>query len=301
MSRRLLLVTALVLAPSLAAAGPSKAWTAARDVHADAPVIAGIDVKSAKDSEAFKKFFPMLLKKKPEAKEVLDRLAKECSFDPFIAVNSIVAVVDDANDKGAFFIALDGWDAAKLGACGAKIATTEKKELKVGPVTKGIQKLEMVGKGDSIYLGWIGKDVVMIATNPTDRSFVEAMMGGKGAGEAGKLAKKIDTGATLWMSVIKSESIQKGIDMKALYGTIKIAKGNVAAGARIVTADKQQAADLVTAFNREMPNVQGSLPPAAQALAKSLKVKASGAEVQATASAPEADVLALLSLVMMMM
>ncbi len=298
MSRSLLLVAALVVAPSLAVAGSSKAWNAAKKVHVDAPIIAGIDIGSAKSSESFKKFFPLLLQKKPEAKDALARLQKECSFDPFVAVNSVVAVIDNTSgdNKGAFYIALNGWDAAKLGACAQKIAKSENKELKLGAIKKGIQELEMVGKADKAYLGWIGKDVLVFATDPTDRAFVESMLAGKGAGQASRLARKLDTAATVWMSVIQAQSIQKGIDMKAVFGTVKVAKGNFAADVRVVVGDKQQAADLVTAFNTELPKVQGTLPEAAQTLAKSMKIKATGPEVQATANAPEKQVLELLTM-----
>jgi hypothetical protein len=304
MSRSLLLVAALLVVPSIATAGSSKAWNAAKKVHPDAPIIAGIDVKSAKDSEMFKKFFPILLEKKKDAKDVLDRLQKECAFDPFTAVNSVVAVIDDnaGGNKGAFYIALNaGWNAKTVGECAQKIAKTEKKELKVGAVKKNLQEMEMVGKSERIYLGWLGKDVLVIATEPTDKTFAEAMITGKGKGEAAKLAKKLDTGATVWMAVIKEQSIQKGIDMKALYGTVKLAKANLAADARIVTGGKDQAESLVTAFNTEIPKMAGSLPAAAQLMVKNMKMKAAGAEVQASTNAPEKDVMDLLQMLMAFM
>jgi hypothetical protein len=304
MSRRLLALTlCLVVVPSVAAAAPSRAWTAAKKVHAEAPIIAGVDVASAKASESFKKFWPMLLDKKPEVKEVLDKLQTTCSFDPFTAVQSAVAVVDDgANNKGAFYIALKGWDATKLAGCMKKVATGEKKELTVGAIKKGIQELEMKGRDEKLYLGWIGKDVLVVATDPTDKSLVEKMVGGKGTGQANKLANKLDTGATVWMVVLKQQPIQGSIEMKALYGTAKIAKGNVAGDMRIITGDAKQATDLVTMVNSQLPAAQsgGMLPPGAAAIVKSLKIKSAGAEVQATASAPEADLLSLLSLVMAM-
>lgn len=302
MSRHLLALAAVVtLAPASAAAGDSKAWSAAKGVHIDAPIIAGIDVGSAKSSETFKKLYPILLEKKPEVKDVLDKLQTICKFDPFKAINSVVAVVDDSSDNtGAFFLALSGWDAKKLGECGKKIARGEKKTLVVGPVKKGIQELSMKDKGsnDKLYLGWIGKNVLVVATDPTDRSLVERVIGGKGAGDANKLASKLDTSATVWMAVIKQEQIQPGITMKAVYGTVKIAGGNIAADGRVVTGDAKQATSLVTAFNNEMPNVQKGLPPGAQALASSLKVTSAGAEVQATASSPEKDLLGLLGLML---
>ncbi len=298
MSRSLLLVAAFVLTPSLATAGASKAWTAAKKVHPDAPIIAGIDVASAKSSESFKKFFPILLAKKADAKDVLDRLQKECNFDPFVAINSIVAVVDnkDNDNKGAFYVALNGWDAKKLGECGKKVAKSDNKELKVGPVVKGIQEFSMAGSDDKFYLGWLGKDVLVFATNPDDRKFVESMMKGKGTGQASKLAKKLDTTATIWMSVIQSQNIQPGIDMTALYGTVILAGGNMNADVRVVTGSKEQATQLVDAINRDLPKAQGMLPPAAKALVKSLKMTALGAEVQATTGAPEKDVLDLITM-----
>jgi hypothetical protein len=231
--------------------------------------------------------------------DVLNKLKATCKFDPFTAVNSAVAVVDDQNDNtGAFYIALTGWDAGKLGTCAKKVAKGEKKDLTVGPVKKGIQELTMKGEAKKMYLGWIGKDVLVVATDPSDRSLLEKVLAGKGGGTAGGMAAKIDTGATVWMAVIKEQQIQKGITMKGLYGTVKIAKGNVDGDLHVVTGDEAQATSLVTAFNKEMPNIQKGLPPAAQSLAKSLKMSSSGAEVQATATAVEKDLLGLLGLLL---
>ena len=303
MSRSLLLIAALVAAPTLASAGPSKAWTAAKKVHPEAPILAGVDVASAKSSEAFKKFYPLLLQKKPEAKDILERLQKECAFDPFVAINSVVAVIDDSSgdNKGGFYIALNGWDAAKVGACAQKIAKTEKKEIKVGKVVKGVQELEMVGKTDRMYLGWIGKNVLVVATDPMIKSSVEAMLAGKGAGETNKLANKIDTGATVWMAVIKKQTVQPGIDMNAVYGTVKLANGQMSADARVLTGGKDQATKLAGMFNTELPKMAGSLPPAAQSLVKAMKMTANDAEIQATTSAPEKDLIDLLTMLQALM
>jgi hypothetical protein len=299
MSRRsLALVAALAFIPSIASAGASKAWTAAKKVHPDTPIIAGLDVASAQASESFKKFFPMLVAKKPEVKEVLDKLQSTCQFDPFTAINSIVAVIDDAADnKGAFYIALNkGWNTAKIGDCAQKLAKGEGKEIKAGAVKKGIQEMTMVGKDEKIYLGWIGKDVLVIATEPTDKAFVQSMLSSKPKGEADKLASKLDTSSTVWMAIIKDQSIQPGIDMKSMYGTVKIANANVASDVRIVTADDKQATNLVTTLNQQLPQVQKGMPPAIQNMMKTLKVVAAGKEVQATASAAEKDLLSLMPL-----
>lgn len=300
MSRNLLAVAAvLALLPVSAFAGPSKAWNAAKGVHPEAPIIAGVDVASAKSSETFKMFYPRLIQKKPEVQDVLDKLKATCKFDPFTAIHSAVAVVDDANDNtGAFYIALTGWNAAKLGACAKKVAKGEQKDLTVGPVKKGIQELTMKGESKKMYLGWIGKDVLVVATDPSDRALVEKAIKSKGGGTTGTMAAKIDTSATIWMAVVKEQQIQAGITMKGLYGTVKVASGNIAGDLHVVTGDDKQAKTLVDAFNKEIPNVQKSLPPAAQALVKSMKMSSAGAEVNATASSPEKDLLGLLSLVL---
>jgi hypothetical protein len=300
MSRHLLLVAAVVgLVPSVASAGGSRAWNAAKAVHQDAPIIAGVDVASAKSSETFKKFYPMLVQKKPDVQMVLDKLKTTCKFDPFVAVNSAVAVVDDAkNNTGAFYIALNGWDAKKLGTCAMKIAKQDKKTLTVGPIDKGIQELTMKDQADKVYLGWIGKDVLVVATDPSDRSLLESVMTGKGSGTTHDMAAKLDTSSTVWMAVIKDQPIQGSVSMKALYGTIKIKKGTMAGDLHVVTGDAKQATDLVDQFNKEMPAVQKNLPPAMQSLVKNLKMSAAGAEVNATASAPEKDILSLLGLVL---
>jgi hypothetical protein len=47
-----------------------------------------------------------------------------------------------------------------------------------------------------------------------------------------------------------------------------------------------------------MPKIKSGLPPAAQSLATSLKMSSAGAEVQATATSPEKDLLGLLGLLL---
>jgi hypothetical protein len=299
MSRHLLALAVVALLPATALAGPSKAWNAAKGVHPEMPIIAGVDVASAKSSETFKKFYPMLIQQKPEVQEVLDKLKATCKFDPFTAIQSAVAVVDDAKDNsGAFYIALKGWDAAKLGACAKKVAKGEKKDLTAGPVKKGIQELTVKGESKKLYLGWIGKDVLVFATDPFDRAIVEKAITSKGGGTTGGMAAKIDTGATIWMAVIKEQQIQPGVTMKGLYGTVKVATGNVVGDLHVVLGDEKQASSLVTQANKELPNVQKNLPPAAQSLVKTLKLTAAGPEVNATASAPEKDLLGLLGMLL---
>ncbi len=299
MARTSLALVVALAVPSVAIAAPSRAWTAAKKAHIDAPIIAGIDVASAKSSDSFKQFYPLMLASKPEVKDVLDMLADGCKFDPFVAVHSVVAVVDDADDrKGAFYIALKGWDAKKLGACAKKLAKSKSKELTVGAVKKGIQQLEIKGKDEKLFVGWIGKDVLVITSEPGEKALLEKALGSKGTGEANRLAGKLDTGSTMWAVVIKSQNMQPGIDMKALYGTVKLASGNVDSDVRLVTADAKQATQLVTTVNKELPTLGKSLPPSAASMLKTLKLSNSGAEVHATASAPEKDVLGLVGMLL---
>jgi len=297
MSRSLLLLAALVAAPSLASAGTSKAWTAAKKNHVDAPIIMGIDVASAKASDSFKEMFPKLVAKKPEVKDVLAKLQTTCSFDPFTAISSVVAVVDDANDQGAFYIALTGgWNAAKLADCGKKIAKADGKELSAKATKKNIQELSITGKDDHMYFGSIGKDIIVVTTNPTDSAFLEKVMASKGGSGASKLVAKIDTGSTVWMAVTKSKELQPGVQMTAVFGTVHIANSNVKVEAHAQLSDAASATKLVDQANAELPKAGASMPPMVQGILKTLKLSASGAEVVATANAPEKDVLSLIKL-----
>jgi len=307
MSRRFLLLAALVVvAPDLAIAAPSKAWTAAKKVHVDAPYIAGIDVASAKQSELFKKFFPVLLKKEPAVGSTLDLLKQQCDFDPFAAINSIAVVMDDRNGgdaKGTFYLAMNGWDSAKVAACAQKLAKSINKELTIGTLSKGVQEFQVTGESDKYFLGWIGKDVIVISkAGMNDRAVLEKSLRSKGGGAAAKLVGKIDTGATLWFAAIKEQAIKEAnMTMKSLHGMVKIAKGNVAADVRMTVDDKQHAADAVTQFQKELPGLAKQLPSAAQNIVNNAKLKSVGAEIQVTTTAVETDVVDLLNLVMAFM
>jgi hypothetical protein len=297
MSRSLLLVAAVLVVPSLASAGTSKAWTAAKKNHVDAPIIMGFDVASAKASDSFKQIFPKLIAKKPEVQDVLAKLQTTCSFDPFKAISSVVAVVDDANDPCAFYIALTGgWNTKKLAECGKKIAKAEGKTLISKTTKKNIQELSLSGKDDHLYLGTIGKDVVVMTTKPTDSAFLETVMASKGGTDADKLVAKLDTGSTVWMAVIKSKEIQPGVQMKAVFGTIHIANSNVNVDVHAQLSDAATATKLVDDANKQMPAQAAKMPPMIQNIVKTVKLTADGADVHATASATEKDVLALLQM-----
>ena len=301
MSRSLLLIAALAAAPSLASAGPSKAWTAAKKNHVDAPIIMGIDVASAKASDTFKEMFPKLIAKKPEVKQVLDRLQADCNFDPFTAISSVVGVVNDETDKGAFYIALTGgWNTTKLADCGKKIAKAENKTFSMKPTKKGIQELTISGEDGHGYIGAIGKDVIVVTTDPTDSALIETVMASKGNSSAGKLVAKIDTGSTVWMAVTKTKEVQPGVNMTAVFGTVRIANSTVNVEAHAQLSDPAAATKLVDQANKDLPAASAKMPPMAQGILKTLKLSANGNEVIATANAPEKDVLTMLKLVVPM-
>jgi hypothetical protein len=281
----------------LAEAAPSRAWEAARKVHADVPILVGVDVAAVKSTELFKKLVPPLLEKE-DGKEVVEKLQKTCSIDPFTAVKSIVAAVDDKNDdQGAFYVALAGLDAGKVAACVTKLAAADGKQLTVS-MKGGVQEMAVKGETSKLYVGWIGKDVVVITTNPTDRALLDKFMKGKGKGDAGKLASKLDTSAAAWMVVLRAESNPMGFDMKGLYGTVKVATGNLAAEVRVVTANAKQATDTAAMVTAALPAIGPKLPPAASPILKTVNVTSAGVDVVATATATEKELMALLTAVL---
>lgn len=279
---------------SLAEAAPSRAWAAAKKAHAEVPILVGVDVAAVSSTELFKKLVPPLLEKE-DGKEVVEKLQKHCSIDPFTAVKSIVAAVDDKNDdQGAFYVALAGLDAGKVAACATKLAAADGKQLTV--TTKGsVQEMTVKGETSKLYVGWIGKDVLVITTNPTERALLDKFMKGKGKGDANKLAGKLDTGAAAWMVVMRAEANPMGFDMKAVYGAVKVATGTLAAEVRIVTGNPKQATDTAAMATAALPAIGKNLPPAASAILKTLKISSAGADVVATGTATEKDVMALLT------
>ena len=64
---------------------------------------------------------------------------------------------------GAFYFALKGWDAARLGACLKKVAKTKNKDLTVRPVSKGIQQLEMAGDYPDVVVASTGVEAMTAA------------------------------------------------------------------------------------------------------------------------------------------
>lgn len=299
MIRSLVTLTALAsltLASAPASAAPSRAWAAARTLDVDAPVLMGVDVKSFLRSASYKALLPRLLAKEPNAQVVMDRLKGACKIDAMASVNSMVAAVDDADESaGGFFIALSGLTSSKLATCVQKIAAADGKKLTVGPIEGGIQQLAMAGDETKLFVGWIGRDVLVIARDPSNREQLAKLLARKGATDGGRLAEKIDTGATVWMVVRKEQSVMEDVAMKAVYGTVKLAKGTASADLRVITGDAAQASSLSTLVGSQLPSVTSALPAAAARMVKSLRVTASGDEVKVTVSAPEKDLIELVT------
>ena len=152
-----------------------------------------------------------------------------------------------------------------------------------------------------IYVAWLAADVVAIATDPDDKALLDKMLGGKGVpGGLAKFLAKANQSHTMWFVSTKSAPIpDTGGTIKATFGTVNAGKGNVDLDATMVTSSVKDAKAFVDSTNNQLTALKSGVPPQFAGLVDALKVKAEDDRAKFKMSAPEKDLVALISLVAM--
>jgi hypothetical protein len=287
---------------SARADAPGDAWAVARGmIPASSQIVVGVNVNTVKSSQLFQIVWAQALAQSGEAKEELEKLKALCGVDIKDALQGFVAAIDE-NEKGAIFVSLKGVDQKKALDCMNKAGEKEKKSFTAGPAdAKGIVEYSEKGQSDKLYIAWLPKGVVAVATEPGDKKLLEKWIGGKGPdGKTGSILSKVNLGAAIWGVVAKAQQLEKGMDMKAGYGHADLAGGTITADVRIVLADAKQATAAAAKGKKELESAQasGGLPPALAAVMKTVKIGAAADELQVKASMPEKDAIGLIGMAM---
>jgi hypothetical protein len=306
-------LTAVVLASALASSAhaESKSWAAAKGVlPGDLYVVAGGNITSIQKSTIYQTIVPALLQQEKDAKEGFELVKTTCGIDIQTSITDAVVAMRE-NEKGLIVAALSGVDEAKVTSCLQKIAEKEAKEKgkttkKITAKTSGkIVEYTMEGESEKLYLAWLASDVVAMATEPTDKSLLEKMIGGKGAvaksGDMAKALAKTNTNAAVWFALAKKTPVGEGktkATMKTAYGALDIAAGVVAIDGTMVLSSSAEAKAFADQIKDQIAKNQASMPAEFQKLVKSLTVAASGDAVNVKFSAPEKDILSLIGLAM---
>lgn len=284
-----------------ARADAGKAWAAAKvGLPADAKFAFGLDITALAKTQLFATYYPKL-KDRPEAAKVLDAVKGACKLDPVAIVQGVVVAMSADQQDGAAYVALSGIDKAKLSSCIQQVSQAQDKDAKVTVKQDG--NITEISKGsDTAFLGWVGKDVVVVSLHAQDKSMLVKWMGGKGAlakSDLGKLVAKVNTSAAIWGAGTGDKQVEPGITAKGVYGQVTYAKTNVATEIYAVMGSPAEATKMAATTSKQLDEARqsGQLPPDLAALIKAIAVSSDKDQLRVTATVGEKDLLGALAIV----
>jgi hypothetical protein len=295
-----LVVAAFALAPLSAHADASKAWAAAKaNASGDAKLVIGVDFAAIQKTQLFATYYPKL-RDKPEVAKVLDAMKANCKLDPLTAVQGVVVTMGADNDEGAVYLSLTGVDRPKLSTCLQQASQAADKTTKVEIKQDGAVTQLTEASGTSFF-GWVGKDVVVVATHGKDRAALQKWMGGKGAlakTDVGKRLAKVNTAAPLWGAGAGNKELQPGVTATGAYGAVTIANGNLDADLHGVMATAAQATTMASSAQKQLDAAKqgGALPPAIATMLKAVTISAAKDEVIVKANVVEKDLIGVIGM-----
>lgn len=296
------LVSLFTLA-SAPAEAQTKSWTAAKALAPpDAAVVVSVDMTAVAKSSLYQSMVPMIIAQEDDAKEGLDAIKAGCGIDALTAVTDITVVMKDpdVDDNGLVVIGLNGINEAKAVACLKKIAKKEKKVLTAKKAGK-ITELSIKGESDKIYMAWLTKDVVALATEPDDKARLSKLLGGKGAtGDLAPVIAKVDTSAAGWMAVAKKTPMDQLGTMTSAYGGVKLVGGTIDVELNLVMSSAAEAKKAADGMKKELAKVGTQMPAELQKVLKTVTFTANAETLTVKASVAESEVMSLVGLLMQM-
>jgi hypothetical protein len=291
-----LAVVAVVAAEGQARADTARVWAAAKAaLPADAKLVIGVDIAAVQKTQVFQAVYPKL-HDSPDANQILGMMKDDCKLDPLAVVRGVVVAMSADQEEGAIYLAVSGIDRAKLSSCFQRVAQARHKDAKIAVKQNG-DITELTRDSETAYIGWIGKDVIVVSKHGEDRASLVKWMGGKGAFAKSDVAKtlaKVNTGAPIWGAGAIPNELQPGMKLKLGYGAVTTAKGSLAVDFHAVMESADQAiaaADLVNVQLDVVKSGNAPVPPDAVALLKTVTVAADKDEVRIKANVDEKDVL----------
>jgi hypothetical protein len=289
---------AATVAAAPAARAESKAWTAAKkSLPGNLQVVVGMNFGAIRSSQLFQMMWPMMIKQAGDAQTKLDAIKTSCGIDFVNALDSMVVGMD-ASEKGAVVLALKGTSQKDLEACLTKVAKADGKTAKItkaGPIT---QYSGMGGK--DVYVKWLDKDVVELATQVEDKALLGTMTAGgvdKDKALKAPLASS-KTDAAIWGVVNKAQDLdQLHAKMTLGYGSADVKSGQISTELHLVLDSAKAATDGAAQATQQLAAAKksGQIPPAFASLLSSLQIKAMGPEMIVSAAMAEKDVLGLIT------
>lgn len=299
----------VVLALSIAAlhgqarGDAARAWAAARvGLPADTRVVIGVDVATVQKTQLFATFYPKL-RDQPDVARLLDGLKSGCKIDPLAVIQGIVFASAGDREDGAMYLAVSGVDRNKLSSClqagdaGDKTKVTIKQAGNITEVNRG---------GETGYVGWVGKDVLVRTLHTADKASLVKWMGGKGAlarSDVGKALARVNTAAAIWGAATETRELQPGMTAKGAYGAVTYARGQLSADLHAVMEDAGQAGAASMMANQQLNQINllkitGQVPPEIVAVVQGITVSTDNDELRIKATVAEKDVLGAIAFAM---
>jgi hypothetical protein len=225
---------------------------------------------------------------------------KTCGIDVTNTIQGLVVAMD-ADEKGAIFVSLKGVDEAGLTSCLQKVVAQEEKGKKIsskrGP--DNIVEYSAEGEKEHLYVAFLGKDVCVMATDPTDRSLLQRFLSGGGGfakGDFGRALARTNTSAAVWGVVNKPEQVTDGVNMKMAHGDADVVKGTVTVNGHMMLGSKKEATEAASKMKQQLDAAKkdGSIPPQFASLVKSVSIAANDDDLAFKASLPEKELLQLI-------
>ncbi|HEX4423293.1 MAG TPA: hypothetical protein VH165_35530 [Kofleriaceae bacterium] len=304
-------VSVVSLAALPAGADTSKAWSAAKaGLPADAKIVVGIDLAAIQKTQLFVTYYPKLLAKK-DAAQVINMMKTSCKLDPLTVLAAVVVATAADSDDGAAYVAFSGVDKAKLSTCLQAAVQNNDKDTKVtikndGNVSQITKELihhdgSAAPATDTMttFVGWVGKDVLVVPFKASDKAAVARWMGGKGAfakSDLGKSLAKVNTSAAVWGAGEQTKELQPGVTIKGGYGAIKLAGGSIDADVHAVMQSASAATSLAATATTQLDQAKqaGMLSPAINSVLSAVKISTANDEIVVKAVATEKDLLGLI-------
>jgi hypothetical protein len=277
----------------------ARAWAAARaGLPADAKFVFGLDVAALQKTQLFATFYPKL-REDPSAAQKLDAVKALCKLDPVAIIQGVVVGMSSDQQAGAAYVAIGGVDRAKLSSCLQLVFQAGQKDIKISIKQAG-NVTEITRGSETAYLGWIGKDVIVVSLHAEDKPSLVKWMGGKGAlakADLGKTLAKVNTAAAMWGAGEGDKEIEPGITLHGGYGAVTYAKGNVSADVHAAMTNPDEATKMAASVNSQLGLLKHApqLSPEVVAVLTAVTIAADKDQVRIQANLGEKDLLAALA------
>lgn len=323
-----LLSLATLVAFTTVAHAQSKSWATVKGMLPDnVNVVAGANLGALRGTSIYQSVVPQLLAKEKDLARAFDLAKSTCAIDLHAALVDVTFAVGD-DERGVIVLALDkSLDQKRLLDCGSKLVAAQApapdamppagglkggaKKSTPAPAPKPAAKLvaKTTGKITEIgvdvdpkrfYLAWLAPDVIAVATDADDKPLLEKMLSGKGTkGALSTYLGKASSSAAVWIASTKGQSIQQGVNMRGMYGTIDAARGNISVDMSVVLGDAKEAKNAVDMAKSLITSMRANIPPQFTKLVDAVKLAAIADAANVKLTASEKDVMAVVAMAMM--